>query len=174
MFRKLKLALPALGLMAVVYYADYLVFAPPIILLTAWLGAWPAFIILTPLYFIFDYVLGSISLRFVQTDKKTKPRGPILKLIYRWFAIYKDLIPKLKDRLSARAGLLIRIVGFVFASYWGTAFLTMPAMYLLGQRRHLKILTAASAAIYAVTFVGQVAGITFIGIKIIQSLVARF
>src|SRR3989344_8237188 len=173
MLSKIKIAAPAAILMAVVYYLDYLVFAPPIVAMTAWLGPGTAFVILTPFYLAFDYMLGSMTLTIVRKDK---PRakyvgwlGKIFKMLWkaidRWFGVYKDIVPSIQKHLSLRAGLIIRSIGFIFASYWGTAFLTMPSMYLLGQRKHLRLLTALSALIYAVTFVGQTAGLTFLGIK---------
>lgn len=156
--------------MAAVYYLDYLIFAPPIIAVTAWLGPWAAFALLAPLYFILDYLLGTITLSIVRKNKRKnyQSSGLLLRLINRWFDVYRDMVPAIEKRLSPNAGLWMRSLGFVFASYWGTAFLTMPAMYLLGQRKYLKLLTAASAGIYAITFVGQTAGLTFIGIKIID------
>lgn len=174
MANKIRLVAPAAILAAVVYYLDYLVFAPPIIAMTVWLGPWAAFIILTPFYLVFDYFLGTITLRIVQKDRPIKYNGflrTLLRLIDRWFGVYKNILPNIEKRLSAKTGLIIRSFGFVFASYWGTAFLTMPAMYLLGQRRHLHLLTFLSASIYAVTFVAQTAGLTLLGVKLFKLIV---
>ena len=169
MWRKFRRALPAIFLMAVVYYADSWVLALPIIGVTAWLGGFTA-LTLIPLYLAFDYMLGRLTLRLVVEEKKVKDYGLLMRFMRRWFNSFRDAIPKLEKQLSSRSKLYLRVVGFAFASYYGGAFVTTPVMYSLGQRRFLRILSAVSAAIYAVTFVVQVALGTSVVLWVIHHL----
>lgn len=155
MLRRLKAALPVIFMMTAVYSFDNWVFGLPVVGVTAWRGGWTAFAILTPLYFIVDYVLGRMTLRVVVEEKEAQYYGLTMRLVRRWFYSLRDAIPAIENRLSGRKRLLLRVIGFTVASYFGTAFLTMPAMYMLGQRRFLRLLTVASAVIYAVSFVAQ-------------------
>lgn len=170
MWRKIKLAFPAVSLMALVYYADNLILGAPIVALTVWLGGLTAFLILTPIYFAFDYMLGRLTLRIVIEEKEAKDYGRLMRFIRRWFNSFRDAMPTIEKRLSSKNKLRLRAVGYVVASYFGTAFLTMPVMYLLGQRRFLRTLTAISAAIYALTFVAQYALGTSIVLEVIKRL----
>ncbi len=176
MLRKLKLALPAISLMAVLYYADEFAFAPPIIAVTAWLGMW-GLIFLIPAYWLFDYLLGSLALGIVIRRSEgiavNRPGvlGWLLRGLQRWFNSFASAMPAVNRKLSPEGARRVRVVGFVFASYFGTAFLTMPAMYLLGQRKYLRVLTAASAAIYAVTYVGKYALGTFVVIFLVKVVI---
>jgi hypothetical protein len=155
MLRRLKAALPVIFMMTAVYSLDNWVFGLPVVGVTAWHGGWTAFAILTPLYFIVDYALGRMTLRLVVEEKEAQHYGLPMRLVRRWFNSLREAIPAIENRLSGRKRLWLRVTGFTVASYFGTAFLTVPAMYILGQRRFLRLLTAASAAIYAVSFVAQ-------------------
>lgn len=183
MLRKLTLALPAALLAAALYYADTIVFAAPIVAVTLWLGAWLAFLIFVPIYFLFDYGLGRLALAMVSGRLKAedlkaygsagKISVKVLGWIQAWFRSLEQspLGTQIRNRLSSsRRGRAVRYSGFVVASYFGTAFLTIPAIYLLGQRRHLRLLTAFSAAVYALTFVGQYAGATFLTVVVVRFL----
>lgn len=181
MLRKLTLALPAAILAAGLYYADTIVFAAPIVAVSLWLGSWTAFVVFVPIYFLFDYALGRLALALI--TGKLRPddfrrygwpgRAPARAAawIQAWFwSLHESpLGAQIRNRLSSsRGGRSVRYAGFVVASYFGTAFLTIPGVYLLGQRRHLRLLTAFSAVVYALTFVGQYAGATFITVKVVE------
>ena len=171
MWHRLKLVLPAISLMAIVYYADSLLLGAPIIVLTTWLGGFDTFVILTPAYFVLDYALGRLTLRLVVEEADAKSYGPLMRSVRRWFNSFRGVTPLIEKRLSSRNRLRLRVTGFAIASYFGTAFLTIPVMYLLGQRRFLRILTAISAAIYAVTFVAQYTVGTSVVIEAIKHLI---
>lgn len=152
---RLKAVFPAIFLVAVVYYIDTWIFGLPVIGITAWKGGWTAFAILAPLYFLIDYALGRMTLKLVIEEKEAQEYGLVMKFVRKWFNSLRDTIPSIEKRLSARNRMVLRAGGFTVASYFGTAFLTIPAMYMLGQRKYLRILTAVSAAIYSITFVAQ-------------------
>jgi len=71
--------------MALVYYADNLILGAPIVALTVWLGGLTAFLILTPVYFAFDYMLGRLTLRIVIEEEEAKNYGRLMRFIRRWF-----------------------------------------------------------------------------------------
>ena len=174
--RKLTLALPAIPMAVVLYLADEYFFGAIVIAVTALIGLW-SIPLLVPFFFAFDYFLGRLTLGIVVRRKEgtsvpwTGVRGWIMRGVQKWFDAVADAMPMVKRKLSPEAAKWARIIGFVFASYFGTAFMTMPAMYLLGQRRYLRLLTAASAAIYAVTFVSKVALVAFVAIELIKAMI---
>lgn len=57
---------------------DELLFGTPVLILTKLIGAWSTFFILTPIYFVFDFGLGTITLNGVKHWKKAaaKTSGP--------------------------------------------------------------------------------------------------
>ena len=184
---KYFLALPAVLLTAGLYYADTIIFAAPIVALSVWLGSWPAFLICLPLYFLFDYGLGRLSLAIVSgrlTVNQMKKQGFTGRLLshpvawaQKWFRSLQDSVlgRKIQERLSStRGGRFARYVSFIVASYFGTAFITIPMIYLLGQREYLRLLTAFSAAVYAITFVTPYALGTFLLISLIRWLSTQF
>ena len=186
LLRKLTLALPAALLAVSLYYADTLLFAAPIVAVSLWLGAWPAFLIFAPVYFLFDYALGRLALALVSGTLRPddlsehgwvgRAAATIVGWIQSWFRNLQDsaLGAQIQGRLSSsRGGRTVRYLGFVVASYFGTAFLTIPGIYLLGQRHYLRILTAFSAAVYALTFVGQVAGATFVTVTVVKVIIGQ-
>lgn len=185
--RKFFIALPAVLLTAGLYYADTIIFAAPIVTLSLWLGPWPAFLICVPLYFLFDYGLGRLSLAIVSGTlqvKKMKKKGPVSRFLAKpvgwiqtWFESLEQSVPgkQIRKRLSAtRGGRIARYASFVIASYFGTAFVTIPMIYLLGQRKYLRLLTSFSAAIYALTFVAPYALGTFLMLSLIKFLASQF
>jgi len=185
--KKYFLALPAAALTAGLYYADTIIFAAPIVALGIWLGPWPAFLICIPLYFLFDYALGRLALAIVSGQlkpKKVRHQGGVLGIlatplgwIQSWFRRLEQstLGTQIQKRLSStQGGRAARYASFVVASYFGTAFITIPMIYLLGQRKYLRLLTAFSAIIYAVTFVTPYALGTFLVLSLVEWLAAQF
>jgi len=143
-------AVGAAGVLLFVF--DEVIFGTPVLAMAKWLGPWTAFFVLLPIYFIFDYMLGTLALNGVKRCKSSGRQN-------KWSKKFSDTrgsnVGKFSYWLMTAGG----SAGFVACSYMGTAFLTMPIVYLLGRRRHLRQLTAISAAIYAITFVGQYAGL---------------
>ncbi len=185
--RKYFIALPAVLLTAGLYYADTIIFAAPIVALSVWLGPWPAFLICIPLYFLLDYGLGRLSLAIVSGAiqvKKLRKKGFLGRTlanpvgwVQAWFQNLQQSVlgKQIQKRLSAtRSGRFARYTSFVIASYFGTAFVTIPMIYLLGQRKYLRLLTAFSAAVYALTFVTPYALGTFLMLSLIKYLAGQF
>lgn len=134
------------------FILDELLFGIPIIAFTKiTTPAW-AFIVMVPIYFLFDFFLGTATLNGVRRWKGT---GQQNKWSHKFSETQHTKLGRFARSLVVSGGAL----GFVVCSWLGTAFLTMPLVYLLGQRKHLQDLTALSALIYSLTFVGQNVGI---------------
>lgn len=177
----IKKMAPATAILALLYYSDEIIFGLPIVATTAIIGALPAFIIFSVLYFLFDYWLGMVMLKIVRGDLVIKNiKNPVLRKITSWIKSWFDsieqsgLVAKLKNKLSTKKGNHVRYSGFILVSYFGSAFITIPVMYVLGQRKHLRLLTAISASIYALTFVAKWALGTFIFLELIKFIINLF
>ena len=174
-------AAPAVILLAVLYYTDEIIFGAPVVATVAWIGTLAAFAIFVPIYLVFDYFIGITMLRIVNGELVVKDvKNPILRKItqwiQKWFAGLEDssFAEKIQKTLSTKKGRHIRYGGFIIASYFGSAFITIPTMYLLGQRKYLRLLALFSATIYAVTFVGKYALGTYILLSVVKWLVGVF
>lgn len=172
---------PAALFVVFLYYADEIIFATPVVAVAAWLGAWPAFLIFMPAYFLFDLFLGTLMLRIISNQLEVEEiKNPVFRKVlgwvYNWFKSIEEseFGEKLKKTLSNKAGGHVRFVSFLVVSYLGSAFITTPFMYLLGQRKKLKLITFLSALIYAVTFVGKYALGTFIFINLVKFIISLF
>lgn len=149
-----KVILPGAIILAGIglFFLDEVAFGAPILLVAKLIGPWPAFFILSPLYFAFDFGLGTLTLNGV---KKWQRSGKSNKWSIKFSEAKNSGAGRVSRWLLTTGG----AAGFAACSYLGTAFLTMPLVYTLGRRRHLRQLTAISAVIYAITFVGQYAGL---------------
>lgn len=150
--KKAALTTAAVAAGVALFIFDELLFGAPVLAVTKWIGAWPAFLALVPIYFAFDFMLGTLTLEGV---KRWQASGRQNKWSKKFSETRDTNVGKFSYWLVVSGG----TVGFIVCSFLGTALLTMPIIYLLGRRQNLRVLTALSAAIYALTFVGQYAGI---------------
>jgi hypothetical protein len=127
---------------------DEVFFAAPAVALSAQLGLWPALATLVPAY----WLLGSSLSLLVVRAPKSGGGG-------RFETMVANMAAKTEGGRIRRALVAGSLVGFVLASWILGGILTSWVLGAGGMRHRLSQWVIAANAIWAVTFVGQYAGI---------------
>jgi hypothetical protein len=140
----------ALSIVAVYLWDDAL-FAAPIIAATSWLGAVPAFLILSVVYSLASLVLALLAVRVY--DRRT---GNEPSRFARWLEHQGE-----SRRSSWVKRLLLsgKIVGFVLSSFLIGGIVTTFLIRYSGRTDRITTLAVLSSVIFGVTFVGFYSGI---------------
>ena len=141
----------ALSIVAVYLWDDAL-FAAPIIAATSWLGAVPAFLVLSVVYSLVSLVLALVA------RSRVRHAGPAIN------RVGSPAGSNIRARAGAPAGssrLLLsgKIVGFLLSSFLIGGIVTTFLIRYSGRTDRITTLAVLSSVIFGVTFVGFYSGI---------------
>lgn len=141
----------AVSTVVALYVWDDVLFATPIIALSAWLSPWASFLILTPVWFVGGAALALAAVR--AHDRATKGRPSRLET---WL---EHQVEGRRGRNARRLTAAGGAVGFVLASVLLSGVVTTWLIRYGGRREGLVKVACASSAINGVAFVGMYSGL---------------
>lgn len=136
---------------AALYVWDDLIFAVPIAAVTGVLGAWAAFAIFVPIFFVGSTVLALLAVRLYERSSHGEPSR-----LERWL---EAQAASRRGRFAERVLRTSGAAGFVLASFVLGGVVTTWLIRYAGRRQGIERVAVASSLIFAVGFVAMYTGI---------------